>query len=214
VSRRWADWVGCLVRQRFTVQRRRVADRLPARWSDETVIWEDKIMNRSSVLTMMAIGVIGFCASSIARADEVLKFRMFVHGTSIQTQEVGDVDGHILAVGRFSGQAAFSDGSVGTATLNFTSEYGEHVKGVGTFHTYFSVTPSKDSALWIKVDGTAKPEGTTTVFPEAPAIVVGGTGRFEGAKGDGKFVGGVRLTPIATGAQPELWNEFVINVKK
>ena len=132
MSRRWADWVGCLVRQRFTVQRRRVADRLPARWSDETVIWEDKIMNCSSVLTMMAIGVIGFCASSIARADEVLKFRMFVHGTSIQTQEVGDVDGHILAVGRFSGQAAFSDGSVGTATLNFTSEYGEHVKGVGT----------------------------------------------------------------------------------
>ena len=171
-------------------------------------------MNRSSVLTMMAIGVIGFCASSIARADEVLKFRMFVHGTSIQTQEVGDVDGHILAVGRFSGQAAFSDGSVGTATLNFTSEYGEHVKGVGTFHTYFSVTPSKDSTLWIKVDGTGRPEGTTTVFPEAPATVVGGTGRFEGAKGDGKFVGGVRLTPIATGAQPELWNEFVINVKK
>ena len=44
--------------------------------------------------------------------------------------------------------------------------------------------------------------------------MVGGTGRFEGAKGDGKFLGGVRLTPIATGAQPELWNEFVINVKK
>jgi hypothetical protein len=173
-----------------------------------------KIMNRRSVLTMMAIGVIGFCANNRARADEVLKFHMFVHGTSIQTQEVGDVEGHILAVGRFSGQAAFSDGSVGAATLNFTSEYGEHVKGVGTFHTYFSVTPSKDSTLWIKVDGTGKPEGTTTVFPEAPAIVVGGTGRFEGAKGDGKFVGGVRLTPIATGAQPELWNEFVINVKK
>jgi len=171
-------------------------------------------MNRRIVLPMMAVGVIGFCASSIARADEVLRFRMFVHGTSIQTQEVGDVDGHVLAVGRFSGQAAFSDGSVGTATLNFTSEYGEHVKGVGTFHTYFSVTPSKDSTLWIKVDGTGRPEGTTTVFPEAPAIVVGGTGRFEGAKGDGKFVGGVRLTPIATGAQPELWNEFVINVKK
>ena len=146
-------------------------------------------MNRRIVIPMTAIGMIGFCASSIARADEVLKFRMFVHGTSIQSQEVGDVDGHVLAVGRFSGQAAFSDGSVGTATLNFTSEYGEHVKGVGTFHTYFSVTPSKDSTLWIKVDGTGRPEGTTTVFPEAPAIVVGGTGKFEGAKGDGKFVG-------------------------
>ena len=80
------------------------------------------------------------------------------------------------------------------------------------FRTYFSVTPSKDSTLWIKVDGTAKPEGITTVFPAAPAIVVGGTGRFEGAKGDGKFLGGVRLTPLAAGA--DYWNEFVINVKK
>jgi hypothetical protein len=52
----------------------------------------------------------------------------------------------------------------------------------------------------------------TTVFPAAPAIVVGGTGRFEGAKGDGKFLGGVRLTPLAAGA--DYWTEFVINVKK
>jgi hypothetical protein len=67
--------------------------------------------------------------------------------------------------------------------------------------------------LWIKVDGTAKPDGATTVFPEAPAVVVGGTGKFEGAKGDGTLVRGVRLTPVpALGA--ELWNEFVINVKK
>lgn len=169
-------------------------------------------MNRRSVLTMMAIGVIGFCASSIARADEVLKFRMFVHATSVQTQEVGDVEGHVLVVGHYSGLASLSDGSVGTATLTFTAEFGEHVKGVGTFYTYFSVTPSKDSTLWIRVAGTAKPEGTTTVFPEAPAIVVGGSGRFEGAKGDGTFVGGARLTALVTGA--ELWNEFVINVKK
>ena len=169
-------------------------------------------MNRRSVLTMMAIGVFGFCTGSIARADEVLKFRMFMHATSAQSLEVGDVDGHVLVLGRFSGLALFSDGSVGTANLTFTAEYGEHVKGVGTFYTYFSVTPSTDSTLWIKVAGTGKPEGATTVFPQAPAVVVGGSGRFEGAKGDGTFVGGVRLTPLAAGA--ELWNEFVINVKK
>ena len=167
-------------------------------------------MNRRSIITMMAVGVIGFCASSIARADEVLKFRMFVHATSVQNQEVGDVDGHLLYVGRFSGLASFSDGSVGPATLVFTGDY---VKGVGTFSAYFSVTPSKDSTLWIKVAGTAKPEGTTTVFPEAPATVVGGSGRFEGAKGDGTFVGGVRLAPQPA-VPAELWNEFVINVKK
>ena len=166
-------------------------------------------MSRRSVMTMMASGAIGLCASSIARADEVVKFRMFMHATSIQSQEVGDVDGHFLVLGHYSGLASFSDGSVGTANFTFTAE---HVKGVGTFHTYFSVTPAKDSTLWIKVDGTRRPEGTTTVFPQTTASVVGGSGRFEGAKGDGTFVGGTLLTPLAAGA--ELWNEFVINVKK
>ena len=167
-------------------------------------------MHRRSALTMMAVGVIGFCASSIARADEVVKFRMFLHATSVQSQEVGDVDGHVLYVGRYSGLASFSDGSVGPGNLTFTGDY---VKGAGTFSTYFSVTPSEGSTLWIKVDGTAKPEGQTTVFPEAPATVVGGSGRFEGAKGDGTFVRGVRFTPVP-GVPAELWNEFVINVKK
>jgi hypothetical protein len=167
-------------------------------------------MNRRSVLTMMAVGAIGFCASSIARADEVVKFRMFMHAISVQSQEVGDVDGHVLYVGRYSGLASFSDGSVGPGTLTFTADY---VKGAGTFSTYFSVTPSEGATLWIKVDGTAKPEGTTTVFPEAPATVVGGSGRFEGAKGDGTFVRGVRFTPLP-GVPATLWNAFVINVKK
>jgi hypothetical protein len=42
---------------------------------------------------MMPVGVIGFCGSSIARADEVLKFRMFMHLTAVQNRDVGDVDG-------------------------------------------------------------------------------------------------------------------------
>jgi hypothetical protein len=167
-------------------------------------------MNRRSIIiTVMAVGVIGFCASSIARADEVLKFRMFLHATSVQNQEVGDVDGHALYVGHYSGLVSFSDGSVSSGNLTFTGDY---VKGAGTFSAYFGVT-QKDSTLWIKADGTAKPEGATTVFPEAPATVLGGSGRFEGAKGDGTFLGGARFAPLP-GVPAELWNEFVINVKK
>ena len=167
-------------------------------------------MNWRSIFTMTTVGLICFCASNIARADEVLKFRMFLHATSVQSQEVGDVDGHQVYVGRYSGLASFSDGSVGPGSLTFTADY---VKGAGTFSAYFSVTPSIDSTLWFKADGTAKPEGATTVFPEAPATVVGGSGRFEGAKGDGTFMRGVRFTPLP-GVPAELWNEFVINVKK
>jgi hypothetical protein len=45
-------------------------------------------MNRRSVLTMMAVGVIGLCASNIARADEAVKFRErghAVHGRQQKT---------------------------------------------------------------------------------------------------------------------------------
>ena len=165
-------------------------------------------MNRRSILSLTAVGVIGLSAGSIASADEVLKFRMIVHATSVQTQEVGDVDGHVLGVGRYSGLATFPDGSVGTANFTFTIDY---IKGAGTYSTYFNVTLKDGSALWIKGAGPAKPDGTTTVFPEAPVSVLRGTGRFEGAKGDGTLTG-VRVTPLAAGA--ELYNDFVINVKK
>ena len=67
------------------------------------------------------------------------------------------------------------------------------------------------SALWFKVTGLAKPDGTTTIYPEAPVTVLHGTGRFEGAKGDCTSVG-ARLTPLSTGA--ELYADFVINIKK
>jgi hypothetical protein len=46
------------------------------------------------------------------KADETLKFRSIYHATSVQSQDVGDVDGHTLSVVRISGLASFPDGSV------------------------------------------------------------------------------------------------------
>src|SRR5215468_1828530 len=93
-------------------------------------------MNRRYVLVLAVIAVVGSCAASIARADEVVKFRIITHVTSVQTLNVDDVDGHILVLGHYDGLASFPDGSVGAATLNFTADY---IKGVGTFLSYFSV---------------------------------------------------------------------------
>jgi hypothetical protein len=73
------------------------------------------------------------------------------------------------------------------------------------------VTLKDGSVLWYKGTGPAKLDGTITVFPEAPVSVLRGTGRFEGAKGEGAL-SGARLTPLAAGA--ELYNDVVINVKK
>ena len=158
-------------------------------------------------LSLAAVGLIGFCASSIASADEVLKFRVVMHATSIQSQEVGDVDGHALALAHYSGLASFADGSVGTANFTATTDY---IKGSGTYSVYYNLTLKDGSALSYKSTGTAKLEGTTTIFPEAPVSVLGGKGRFEGAKGDGTSIG-ARLTPQTVGA--ELYADVTINLK-
>jgi hypothetical protein len=159
-------------------------------------------------LSLAAVGLMGFCASSIARADEVLKFRVVMHATYLQSQEVGDVDGHALALAHYSGLASFADGSVGTANFTATTDY---IKGSGTYSVYYNVTLKDGSALSYKATGTAKLEGTTTIFPEAPVSVLGGKGRFEGAKGDGTSIG-ARLTPQTVGA--ELFVDVTINLKK
>jgi hypothetical protein len=163
-------------------------------------------MSRRTTYTLTALAAL--CVANTAKADETLKFRAVLHANAVQTQEVGDVDGHTMSVGRYSGLALFPDGSVGTANFTFTTDY---IKGAGTFLTYYNVTLKDGSTIWYKGTGPARLEGTTTVFPEAPVTILRGTGRFEGAKGDGTGAG-ARLTPLATGA--ELYIDAVLNVKK
>jgi hypothetical protein len=159
-----------------------------------------------SRLKPLLLATLCLCACNVARADEVLKFRLVMHATSVQTQEVGDVDGHLVGVGRYAGLASFPDGSVGPANFTFTIDY---IKGAGTYSTYYNVTLKDGSTLWIKGTGPAKPEGTTTVFPETSVSVLRGTGRFEDAKGDGTSTG-KRMAPLATGT--ELYVDFAISL--
>jgi hypothetical protein len=158
------------------------------------------IMKLSS-LTFIAVTL---CAGTVNWSISIAR----AHANAVQTQDVGDVDGHTMAVNRFSGLASFPDGSVDTINFTGTNDY---TKGAGTNLTYWNLTLKDGSVLWYKLTGTAKIEGTTTIFPEAPISVLGGTGRFQGAKGDGTSTG-ARLTPLAVGA--ELYLDVVINVKK
>jgi hypothetical protein len=166
-----------------------------------------KLSNLTFTAVALCAGAVNW-SISIARADEVLKFRIIAHSTAVQTQDVGDVDGHTMSVVHFSGLASFPDGSVGT--VNFTAAT-DYIKGSGTNSGYWNLSLKDGSVLWYKLTGTAKLEGTTTIFPDATISVLRGTGRFEGAKGDGTG-SGARLTPLAAGA--ELYVDSVINVKK
>jgi hypothetical protein len=110
-------------------------------------------------------------------------------------------------VARFSGLASFPDGAVGTSYFTTATDY---IKGAGTLTAYNNLTLKDGSVLWFKTVGTATVEGTISLI-KGTITVLGGKGRFEGAKGDGT-VGGERLTPLAAGA--ELYNDIVINIKK
>src|SRR4029077_274023 len=106
------------------------------------------------------------------------------------------------------GLAFLQDGSVAGAILNATTDY---TKGAGTFLAYWHLTLDDGSTLYWKWNGQAKVEGKTTTFPESPVTIISGTGKFEGAKGDGTQKG-ARVAPLAVGAH--LYADVVLNVKK
>src|SRR5215467_8833933 len=121
-----------------------------------------KLSNLTFIAIALCAGTVN-SSISIARADEVVKFRVVMHATYLQSQEVGDVEGHALALAHYSGLASFADGSVGTANFTATTDY---IKGTGTYSVYYNLTLKDGSALWWKSTGPAKLDGTTTNFPE------------------------------------------------
>jgi hypothetical protein len=137
-----------------------------------------------------------------AKADETVKFRIVGHATSFQSQEVGDVDGHALTLARLSGLASFPDGSV--APVNWTLT-GDDTNGDGTWMTYVNVALLDGSVLRYKATGSSKASGPIT----GSLTVLGGKGRFEGAKGDGTING---AHPPQTGAYA--YFDIAINIKK
>jgi hypothetical protein len=72
-----------------------------------------------------------------AKADETLRYRHIIHVTSLQSMDLGDIDGHVALIVRFSGIAILTDNSM-AATEGIV--FGDNVKGNGTLHGYTSVT--------------------------------------------------------------------------
>jgi hypothetical protein len=138
-------------------------------------------MNRCTTLTLTTLALLCLGAFGSARADETVKFREVMHANSVQSQEVGDVDGHVPALVRFSGLALFPDGTVGTSYFVGSTDY---TKGTGPYSAYHNVTLADGSVLWLKWVGTTTAEGTTSRI-QGTVSVLSGKGRFDGAKGEG-----------------------------
>jgi hypothetical protein len=134
--------------------------------------------NKGEIMFYVVVILAAFFAMP-SKADEAVKWRQVQHSTSIQTLEVGDVNGHTLNIFRLAGIVFFADGSTGTSVVLGTSDV---VNGSGSANGYGFITFSDGSELWTKWTGDGKPSGGGGTL-----VVTGGKGRFVGAKGDGTY---------------------------
>src|SRR5262249_8707868 len=100
-----------------------------------------------------------------APVGETLNFRIVTHVTSVQSLDIGDVDGHAASLARFSGLAFFPDGTVCAVSFASVSDY---TKGAGSFTLYPIVTFEGSSVFWIKSMGTGTIDGEETRIHGAP----------------------------------------------
>jgi hypothetical protein len=164
----------------------------------------ESIMAKPIITLLAALAFAGFGAMDVVQAED-LEFRAVMHVVSSQNQDVGDVEGHILGVVRATGIASFQDGS--TAATHLVAQI-DYVKGSGTDMSYDNLTFDDGSVLWYKTSGMATVDGTRTIF-KGTITVVGGSGRFAGAKGEGGY-SGARLTRTSA----DLFLDEMISVKK
>jgi hypothetical protein len=148
-----------------------------------------------------------------AKADETLKFRVVQYAASAQSQQVGDVNGHIQAFVRYPGLASFPDGSVARTTVFNATDGIMGPGGSGTVNGYENIVFSDGSELWWKYTGTYTIDSTQKTSGNGTFTVTSGKGRYAGAKGDGTYE--VTQNQLAAAAGETIGAvDIVLNIKK
>jgi hypothetical protein len=153
---------------------------------------------------------VALCAiSTAAFADETLKYRMIAHGVSLQQMNVPDGNGHVIAVFQLAGLISMQDGTVGQANITGMLDY---INGFGPYTSYVSLTFSDGSALYIREEGKSTREGDKGVLTGVDTII-GGKGRYAGAKGDGSSTGARVSHPLGPSVDSQLYVDATLNIK-
>ena len=149
-------------------------------------------------ILIIAAWVLGSIAQAGAQTYTV-KCRLTGHFPKVNTIEVGDVPGHIVAVGETAGVCSCDDGSIATSSAKWMSDM---TKGNGKSISYGVLTFEDGSTLWTKEENTvtASPDGKTGRW-EATFEYIKGTGRFEGVQGSGSYTGKRLASMPGVGAQ-------------
>jgi hypothetical protein len=150
------------------------------------------------------------CAfSTAALADEMLKFRNVYHVVAYQQMNAPDIDGHTVGIAQLAGLISMPDGTVaqwsGVSLLDY-------LHGAGAYTSYATITFSDGSALFTKEEGkTVVENGKGTV--SGVDTILGGKGRYAGAKGDGSAIG-YRVTNLSgPAAGAGLYGDVTLNIK-
>ena len=151
-----------------------------------------------------------------AKADETLKYRLVAHTAWVQSEPaaVPDVSNHLMGANRQVGIVFFQDGSVGTGVT--TSIFDAVVGSGGTADGYTAITFADGSELWFKNTGTFKFGPAGKLALKGTSTVIGGKGRYAGAKGDATWEG-EQTQASATATQPGeaiAYVDAVVNIKK
>ncbi len=158
---------------------------------------------RKSVWVLIGILVVSawFLGSvTLAGAQtHTMKCRESGQQTKVNFIEVGDVPGHIIAVGEQTGVQSCDDGGVATTLSRWRTDL---TKGNGKAYFYWLISYEDGSTIWSKGINnlTPNPDGKTTKW-EGTFEYIKGTGRYEGIKGDGTFTGKRLASMPGAGAQ-------------
>ncbi len=132
------------------------------------------------------------------------KGRVVYHNAKVDAMEVGDAPGHVLAIADQRGLQINQAGEVGQWS---TRVFLDLTNGTGPHFSYTIVTFEDKSTAITKANGvtTARADGTSTF--EGSFEYIGGSGRFSGIKGGGKYAG-KRLAPLTPGVAADIYQEF------
>jgi hypothetical protein len=144
--------------------------------------------------------------SRALRPDEMsernmnLRWRHTHHYLSGDTVEVGDVPGHLLGAIKGAGLGFFDDGEVATHTIAILHDFTD---GTGPHSFYVGYQFDDGATLKLRCEGHSSGQGGGRIALAGRFEFSGGSGRFDGARGN---YSGRRLVPAGGGA--EIYLEF------
>ncbi len=142
-----------------------------------------KLVGRSSLCLFLMFLM---SATAVNAEEKTLIWKAVAHNKEVKVIKVGDIEGHIMGVAKFSGLAIFDSGEVGGTgyTVNF-----DYTNGSGPFNGHAALAFDDGSRLWMSYEGSSVKDAEGVTRFEGKYVEFLGEGKYKGVKGAGSFTG-------------------------